>query len=167
MKRAALVDQLLTERKPEVIAAAIASRINTARGDRKYFFRWFDIGDIYRPELVDVIRITAERCPQTKFWVSTRAWKNPIILKRLKEVVAQYPNVIIRPSADHIDQDPPRIEGLAAGTGVFRERKIPEGKYVLCSGNCRKTGCRICWIAPNVPVFYPLHKNLVAGDCRL
>jgi len=150
------VDALLEGGKSEALASIIAARINRARGERRRFFRWFDTGDIYRPELIHVIRITAEKSPDTLFWVSTRAWKDERLLKMMREASASQRNLIIRPSADYINDEPPRIEGLAAGVGVFDS--VPETCSAhICPGSCSRTGCRACWVAPERPVIYKLH----------
>jgi hypothetical protein len=87
---------------------------------------------------------------------------------------------VVRPSAINVDESPPVVPGLAAGTGVNtsfvaggKRQYVPLedtlGREALqCpvyseivrgkeAKSCMAAGCRACWLAPNKPVTYGKH----------
>lgn len=88
------------------------------------------------------------------------------------------PNLVIRPSALHVGDAPPVIEGLAAGSTVLQPEQVgvegdgiercghrSSGPHCHCpayersepwtlSGNCEDAACRTCWNRPDTSVDY-------------
>lgn len=169
-----------------------ADRIVEAIGPMPNFryFRIHDSGDFmgnarYVQEWVDV----AHRLSHISFWAPTREWTRfddldpehkaialahgiADVSKGLSEAFKSAPpNMIVRPSALNVNDPPPRIAGLAAGTSVIDTNAQMENEpcgygsrsaYCMCAaiatgGSCETARCRICWDQPEREVGYPEH----------
>lgn len=126
--------------------------------DLKYF-RWFDSGDLPNILLLQKICAIADQCPNTKFWLPTRAkeilknyWEanNKVPLRSL------HPNLIIRLSAPDVDQEPDVEFAKKLGinmAGVSKENYDCNAK--IQGGKCGE--CRKCWDQKIKMVVYNLH----------
>jgi hypothetical protein len=123
-----------------------------ASSPRQPWFRWHDSGDVFSPRYADMINAVCANLPDVRFWLPTRSWHNtPRILRQLV-VLAELPNVAVRPSALKLQEDAPRIDGLDAGTGVKSDGyNCPASSQGNACLSCRK-----CW-SKEAPVYYHLH----------
>ncbi len=164
---------------------------NPEAGETVGFFRIHDSGDFtigagddareLRRRYVRAWVRTAQQLPNIMFWAPTRV-ADPTgpatMFKELTTAMKNAPNLIIRPSALHVDDAPPRFGSFPAGSGVSavtgkgRERSLvpmfdalgqrawecpaysEKGKE---ENSCLAAGCRTCWIRPSVPVTYGEH----------
>lgn len=118
--------------------------------DNHRYFRWFDSGDCYTVELARKIRNVMIRTPWVKHWFPTRMGKFAkfqTILATMQEL----PNVVVRHSADDLNQAAPQ----AVGSVVVTDESLAESLgAVMCHApkNEGKCGdCRACW-SKDVPV---------------
>ncbi len=140
------------------------------------YFRWHDSGDIFSAIHLRMMKAVCDALPDITFWAPTRFWaaKGGIeAVSAINSVGAR--NFIIRPSAYHINEPPPRIDlpGWARGsTAFFKTLKwageaegaydwdcqtyAVEGKEESAKHTCRhavspvteqtgRVGCRACW----------------------
>ena len=140
----------------------VADMVAELANDR--FFRWFDSGDIYHPELARKILQVMQQTPWVKHWLPTRSHK----LARIKptlEIMRSLPNVSVRYSADDIDG----THGAEHGSTIVPD-STPRGGLHICEaynhgGKCN--GCRACW-DKNVPVIgYVAHGRTMAKVIRI
>jgi len=111
------------------------------------YFRVFDSGDFTVAEDVHIWREIARACPEVKFWISTRAWRDPACRAALEQF--SEPNVVIRHSdrngAEH------KSQVVTEGFGCPKQQV----------GSCGEAKCRACW-DPNVQsIEYKRHGNRV------
>lgn len=138
-----------------ILAMVLTEEIRQATRKKKYF-RIHDSGDFFSPEYVKEWILIAKNLPDVRFWAPTKAWQVPEILAELLEL-AKLPNVTIRPSSVGMDEEPPTIKGLDAGSGV-KDKSNPNGFVCPSSqqdGKCAE--CRHCWDERKIPVWYPKH----------
>lgn len=129
--------------------------------------------------------------PTVRFWAPTRThvlkWGTQFWASRDEDGNSVVPsNFIIRPSAYHLGDPAPRVQGIAKGTSVLSEKDTLEelakgnrtstsdgsrfdwqcGVYALGKGDktCvhalapdAKPGCRVCWSDPDLAVNYVAH----------
>lgn len=85
------------------------------------------------------------------FWAPTRDW----VSRRWRAIMSDRPpNLIIRPSALHVDDPAPDVEGLDAGStaaaGTTRQLQAREvaawscPAYTVAGKSCQDAGCRVC-----------------------
>jgi hypothetical protein len=130
------------------------------------YFRVNDSGDLYvHPRhwvgLIAAWAEVARRLPRVLIWVPTRMYEIPAAIALLQQAAKQR-NLIIRPSAAKVGEDPPKIAGLSAGSTVRRKGdKIPGTRncpvYTGAGSSCMAENCRLCWAQPDVPVAYTAH----------
>jgi hypothetical protein len=125
----------------------------------KSWFRWFDSGDLQDGWMLDRILRVCSLLPDINFWMSTRE-------RNLVRNVELPANLVIRASADMIDQSPP--VGFANTSSVHRAPKeqwevLVEGSNKinwfcpsLLQGNQCGT-CRACWDRGVKNVAYKQH----------
>ncbi|HQR46473.1 MAG TPA: hypothetical protein PK598_10730 [Thermoanaerobaculia bacterium] len=133
----------------------------TARGEPH--FRLHDSGDFFSPAYVDAWLDVARALPEVSFWAPTRSWAvggrprddtDPLLLGLRR--LAHLANVTVRPSALLVDDDPPTVPGLHAGSAVTTERaRATCPKYLRSPPACGE--CRRCWAEPLKPVVYLKH----------
>jgi hypothetical protein len=124
------------------------------------YMRVHDSGDLFSAAYTRAwIRICSALC-WVRFWFPTRSWRAPWF-EVIKELAA-LPNVTVRPSAIHFDDEPPRIDGLAAGTTVKSfGYSCPAPRQNNACGECRR-----CWVAKSWPISYHAHF-IRSTDARL
>ena len=115
------------------------------------FFRFFHSGDFQSPEMVGHIVAIAERCPDTKFWVST------LETGFIQEAAAKRPfpkNMCIRVSGDVIDEkpEPLGIPQTARSWVVYDYPGTCPAMYQEGKCGC----CRVCWDSQQQTVAYPM-----------
>jgi len=105
------------------------------RGERdgKKYFRLHDSGDFWSPEYIAAWKVVANLNPDVTFWAPSRVWANA----KLREAVNLYNsmpppgramnNLVIRPSAYHVNEAPPKNlgPGWAAGSTSFKDTLKP------------------------------------------
>ena len=153
------------------------------------YFRLHDSGDFYSPQYLEAWCHVAARFHDILFWAPTRIWAAPWgreTVARLHRNGILPQNLILRPSAFHTNEAPPRLgPGWAAGTSVYSAKLDPDtgvspkeegwaqrtfdwdcGVYALTdqTATCRRAidptgrvGCRACWRYPEQVVNYTLH----------
>lgn len=116
------------------------------------FFRVHDSGDVFSEGYAALWDEVVRRLPDVRFWMPTRSWHNqPRTLVALVDL-ARNPNIAVKPSALWVDDAPPAVEGLDAGTTVSTGTYDCPARH---QGNkCRE--CRSCWDKGN-PKTYPAH----------
>lgn len=142
-------------------------------GTRGLYFRLHDSGDYWSMPYIAAWREIADRNPDITFWSPSRVWA----VRSLREAVNVYNtpvrNLIIRPSAYHINEPPPSVDelgtGWSAGSCAFKDTKKPsqesrlgpndpyqwdcqayqtDNDKVTCRGAMApdgQKGCRACW----------------------
>ena len=149
---------------------AMFESMDLADGQPAGFFRFQDSGDInihrsaWRTYL-KAIFIVAASIPAVFFWLPTRTWEFPVMLREVRRMMREnpLPNLVIRPSSNLADESAPAIRGLHAGTSVrspgtrtmFADRKCPA--YSGNGTSCMNEGCRGCWLEPTVSFQYKSH----------
>ena len=104
---------------------------------RKPWFRWHDSGDLQSVAHFKLICDVARASPETMHWLPT---KEPRFAK------GDIPtNLIVRVSAPHIDQPPPK--GFAHTSTVVSDKNNATCRAFERQGKCGP--CRACW-DPNV-----------------
>lgn len=166
------------------------------------FFRIHDSGDFMASaEYVLAWGEIAHAFPQIHFWAPTRDWAfcpsmiakydlakngfrpNPALEAAFIKVTRENPNLVIRPSALHVGDEPPVVPFLSAGSTVLEGPRRVKGKTVDSPGTyngvercgfisgaahchcpayeygdtCANAQCRTCWVKPTVTVDYPAH----------
>lgn len=147
--------------------------------DGRRYFRIHDSGDFYNDRYLAGWVAVAKSLPDITFWAPSRIWATPWGVQAVNDL-NDAPNLIIRPSAYHINEEPPRNigPGWSAGTTVYHHSLKPEGPKVTsgeydwdCQAyasekgkTCRnakapdgKVGCRACWKHDDLEVNYTLH----------
>lgn len=117
-------------------------------------------------------REVAEALPHVQFWVPTRMWMWDDLVKDLGPLPD---NLSVRPSALHVDEEAPVVEGLTAGSAVFSKDRMKAaieswtgaaGETWSCpvysqqnveDKSCMGSGCRACWLWKNTAVAYKWH----------
>jgi hypothetical protein len=137
-------------------------------------------GDFFAPDYARIWlevarRVQASHGDSIIFWAPTRTNFIPSWQKFWAE--ANVPsNFTIRPSAYHVGDPAPMVQGLSAGTSVLTEddSKVSKGEkfdhqcgvYDLKAGNKTcveakdpegREGCRACWMRPDLRVNYVAH----------
>jgi hypothetical protein len=127
------------------------------------YFRIHDSGDFFSVAYVEAWITIAAALPHVRFWAPTHSWAiqgrqrpdvDPLLeaLRRLDSL----PNVTVRPSAVRIEDPPPVISGLSAGSAVTTDHATATcPKSLRTPSNCGP--CRRCWDEPQVPVTYLKH----------
>jgi hypothetical protein len=127
------------------------------------FFRWFDSGDIYTPELAKKIIEVVFMTPNCKHWIPTRAYKDYSILPYLQKLDAM-DNCVVRYSSDSVNGE--TIPFAEHNSSILQSADdfIPGIGKVLCRSYTRKGkcgDCRACWSKKIITVFYPIHGRKV------
>jgi len=119
------------------------------------YFRWFDSGDMYHPDLASKIYKVMERTPDTKHWLPTRMYK----IDKFKEVLHEMDglgNVVVRRSSDSIYGE--MVTGPNTST-IIPNSTYPVDGYVCNAydqgGKC--LDCRRCWDKETALIAYPMH----------
>lgn len=144
------------------------------------FFRIHDSGDFFSKQYLAMWKELANRFPDITFWAPTRAWATSWGVQAVNEINADARNLVIRPSAYHINEAPPRNlgPGWAQGSTAFhvslKDEGAARGEYNWdCQTyavddekhTCRhavapdgQVGCRACWLyGDELEVNYTLH----------
>lgn len=141
----------------------VADMVRELDNDR--YFRWFDSGDIYHPDLARKILDVMKGTPWVKHWLPTRAYKSAKIRPILEEMKT-LPNVVVRYSSDDVDGS--FVDGLHGSTILPTNEAIPG--VVKCNapdheGKC--SGCRACWDKDVRVVGYVAHGQKMRKVIRL
>jgi hypothetical protein len=164
-------------------AGYVSDRLSRENGVR--FFRIHDSGDFFSQPYLRAWKAIANRFmrgnPEGRepviFWAPTRMWAMPGWDKVFAEVNEPMRNLIIRPSAYHINTPAlPGGAGYAAGSTVTAKGHIAQAKADgAFEWNCpaydgakdhsctaakapnNEPGCRACWTLPNMTINYKLH----------
>jgi len=151
------------------------------------FFRLHDSGDMFAPSYLKAWKNIANHFREKDrivFWAPSRIWAlGPTWLNHVRNINGEpkeaQNNLVIRPSGYHVDQHGvdclTEEDGWAACTVVYRHEKAKEAQHrtfdwdckaysVEGGPNCRRaenpdgiTGCRTCWMRPDLRVNYTLH----------
>jgi hypothetical protein len=151
-------------RTPEGRAHWVSTMTSAIAQSGCEYFRVHDSGDMFSRAYAECWYQVCKQLPQVKFWVPTRAWQQPSgplplfdPIMGVLRVLAQLPNVTVRPSALNFGDKAPSVAGLHAGTAasfsdVFLARQCPAYHQ---GGSCQN--CRICWDEKDLPVSYSKH----------
>lgn len=149
------------------------------------FFRWHDSGDFFSKSYLAMVKAVCNALPDITFWAPTRVWATEWGQEAVNAIngPAEKSNLVIRPSAYHINEAPvPREKlgrGWVSGSSAFAVdldgRDPLTGKKGFdwdCQTysvkdeqhTCRhakapdgKVGCRACWVKPELVIDYRLH----------
>lgn len=145
------------------------------------FYRIHDSGDFFNHRYLWAWIQVAENLPQIKFWAPTRQWMFNGYLETFNRAPV---NFLIRPSAMQVDDDAPKLPGMAAGStvtpakhGVHFECPATRNDRGSCIGGLAvmremgfnsehaglipadESSCRMCWgLGPRQPT----HKQALA-----
>jgi hypothetical protein len=129
------------------------------------FFRIHDSGDfsMLGPEYPKVWIAVARALPDVIFWAPTRDWVLPARQQHLP--VKRPDNLVLRPSALCVDDEPPMVRGMDAGTTVSYINGVHGclGCKAYFGGkkdSCKAKRCRVCWLQPDQTVNYKPHESL-------
>lgn len=140
----------------------VSSMVDTLNQKRNKYFRWFDSGDIYHPELAHKIAEVILNTPEVNHWLPTMSHSNPKVLDKLR-FIKQLPNVMVRYSSGQINGGYLKQHGsTVVQLKQVRERKVSEKIHVCKVYKDEQTGydvkkcdqggtCRACW-SKDVPV---------------
>lgn len=128
------------------------------------YFRIFSSGDFQSLQDIKDWTKIALKCPNTKFWVSTRAWNDPKMLPSLM-TLSKLKNVCVRLSSNIIDDldFPPEVRAVPTFTfaSVFVDKSSKAGGGFFCQKtgkiSCKKLQCRECWNKKCKLVSYKQH----------
>lgn len=125
---------------------------------KETWFRWFDSGDVYHPQLAEKIFQVIQRTPNVNHWIPTRSYKIPRIAKILDKI-NDLPNAIVRFSSDSVRGE--YIKGVHGST-IVGEDQIDElsSDITMCEAYTREgkcQDCRVCWDKSVSIVAYPQH----------
>ncbi len=146
------------------------------------FFRIHDSGDygvLTKPSTwtayANAWKVVAEALPHVQFWAPTRMWMWDDLVASMGPLP---PNLSIRPSALHVDEEAPVVDGLIAGSTVFSKERMKqalsdwkadesgEGQTWPCpvysqiskdDKSCMGSGCRACWLWKKTATAYRWH----------
>lgn len=110
------------------------------------WFRWFDSGDAYHPELALKIKSVIELTPWCTHWIPTRSYKCHRIAPTLEQI-NRLPNANVRYSSDSIDG---KYESHHGST-IIPTHETSDPNLHVChvhkfEGGKRKCErCRKCW----------------------
>ena len=140
----------------------VADMVRELDNDR--YFRWFDSGDVYHPDLARKILRVMQQTPWVKHWLPTRSHKLARI-KPILESMRSLPNVSVRFSSDAVDGS----YGAEHGSTIVPDGSPRPGIHTCQAyehgGKCN--GCRACW-DKNVPVVgYVAHGRTMAKVIRI
>jgi len=154
---------------------------------KRRFFRIHDSGDFFNVAYLKAWKAIANHfAPKNHddpifFWAPTRIWAlGQAMVDKVNEINTGPKNLIIRPSAYHINQHgPDELEdhnGWAAPSVVYDHDNQKDADGVDYDWNCKayetesekvtcvdsknakgKTGCRDCWLRPKSRINYTLH----------
>jgi hypothetical protein len=117
------------------------------------FFRVHDAGDLFNARYTECWERIADALPEVYFWFPTRSWR--LSWAAALHPLASLPNVSVRPSALHFEEEAPSIVGLAAGTRASTTTwNCPSS---LQDGECGD--CRECWLAKQKVITYRSHGD--------
>ena len=140
----------------------VSDMVRELSNDR--FFRWFDSGDIYHPDLARKILQVMEKTPWVKHWLPTRSHKLPRI-RPILESMRALPNVAVRYSSDSVDGSYTTEHG-----STIVPDSVPRPGVHICQaynhgGRCN--GCRVCWDSGIGVVGYVAHGRTMAKVIRI
>lgn len=131
------------------------------------YFRVHDSGDLFSERYTEAWIEIVNNLPGIKFWFPTRNWgdKVPDTWKQTLVKLNRCSNVVIRPSALYLNDEPPRISGLSHGTTVSDPDHNFNNEVSICpkslhGGSCQDNQCRLCWDNPHFEVSYISHGRL-------
>ena len=84
---------------------------------KQRFFRWHDSGDFFSAAHVALVKEVCKRLPDITFWAPTRCWATTWGVEAVNKIngPAENSNLVIRPSAFHVNEPPPPREKLGIG----------------------------------------------------
>jgi len=155
----------------------------------KKFFRIHGSGDFFHPRYLMAWKAVCDHFHPRRnehsivFWAPTRIWAmGDKWIQFVSEVNKGDTNLVLRPSAYHVNQHGPDIRepGWASPTTVFHHDAVGEAEGREFDWNCKayavekgpscrgavgsdargnptKVGCRTCWVHPHLRVNYTLH----------
>ena len=136
-----------------------------ALNDRRWF-RWFDSGDVYHPDLAAKILEVMKKAWWISHWLPTRCHK----LERTRGILEEMnslPNVCVRYSSDSIDGDYDEIHGST----IIPTPETDDDSLKVCPvypGNQKTCDrCRACWDKEVKRVAYVAHGAKVKKLIRL
>lgn len=151
---------------PVVRNLVMINAINSATR-RNPYFRVFESGDFTDEEDVNSWKEIIRRCPATKFWISTRAWRDPKLSWFLTTIRGH--NVVVRYSGIEVNDSRRRtlkqmgpfaaemMKPLHTSSVVDSGKGCPKQIY----GSCTLGECRACWDPQVKHIEYKIHGNLV------
>ena len=129
--------------------------------DNDRYFRWFDSGDVYHPELAEKIYQVMERTPWCKHWLPTRSYKIQRIAKVLRRMM-KLDNVSVRFSADGVRGEHESFHGST----IIGEDQLDMPGVTVChayTNNGKCGDCRACWDKNVSTIAYVQHGQKMKG----
>lgn len=129
--------------------------------DNDRYFRWFDSGDVYHPDLAAKIYEVCKRTDWVKHWIPTMSYRHKRIRPWLDKLKA-LPNVSVRFSSGSISGEFDSDHGSV----IIPKPEAATTEMTLCeafanAGKC--SGCRKCWDKSIKLIAYPAHGRKMEG----
>ncbi len=129
------------------------------------YFRWFDSGDIYHPDLARKILEVVKLTPWIKHWIPTRQHKVPRIRPILEQIAAE-PNATVRYSSDSVTGEYEEIHGST----IIPTTETSDENLTVCMAYANKDGkcnrCRKCWDKSIRIIAYVAHGRCMKALLR-
>jgi hypothetical protein len=135
------------------LVTVLSEKINRMRTP---YIRVFDSGDFGGIRDVTIWHEIVKKCPDVKFWFSTKSWIKPEFTSQLVSL-SKEPNVVVRRSALLLDT--PATKHLIPTTAEVHT--TGEGCPKQTAGSCGAANCRKCWDKKVLTVSYKLHGYAV------
>lgn len=130
--------------------------------EQESYFRWFDSGDLYHPELGQKILAVIRGTPHVQHWIPTRSHTVPRLRAVLEQIAAE-PNARVRYSSPNADG----TYDQEHGSTVIPFAHSPTTAQVCPAdsqgGRCG--ACRACW-SKEVPVIAYVGHGLVMSHIK-
>jgi len=119
--------------------------------DNDRYFRWFDSGDMYHPELAQKIFKVMKATPWVKHWMPTMSWRNTRF-KSVLESMESLDNVVIRKSSGFINKE---LDITGNSSTISSIDSQVTCRAYETGGKCK--GCRKCWDKEIKQIVYIAH----------
>ena len=130
------------------------------------WFRVHDSGDMFSVVYAECWLEICRETPRVGYWIPTRVWQSgsqnwvlPVLdpLMGIMRMLAQLPNVTVRPSALNFGDYAPVVPGLHAGSTAEQPDVMRVRQCIAPEQDGECGGCRVCWTEKSVPVAYARH----------
>jgi hypothetical protein len=105
------------------------------------YFRWFDGGDLYHPELARKIYHIMSMTPWVHHWINTKSYRQPKIIPWINRM-EELENVSLRRSSSSCEGG--FVPGIHGATQIRADQKTPRGVF-RCPARKQDNKCGDCY----------------------